>query len=69
MTKKSANKIRVHQNYFHRQVRTIIKGTSYIIILHNFIHLAIQTKKMTDVMKEKLNALVEEYRRISSKQK
>ena len=29
----------------------------------------IQTKKMTDVMKEKLNPLVEEYRRINSKPK
>ena len=28
-----------------------------------------QTKKMTDVMKEKLNPLVEEYKRINSKPK
>ena len=35
----------VNQNYNHRQVRTNIKGTFYIIVLYNFIQSAIQTKK------------------------
>ena len=37
-------------------------------LLYNpFIQSAIETKKMADVMKENLNPLVEEYRRVNSK--
>ena len=50
----------VNQNYFNRQMRTNIQETFYITLLYNFIQSAIQTKKKTDVMKEKLNPPVEE---------
>ena len=43
--------------------------TFYIFLLYNFIQSAIQTKKMADVMEEKLNPLVGVYRRINSKPK
>ena len=50
-------------------MQTNIKRTFYIIFLCSFIQSEIQTKKMADVMKEKLNPLIEEYRRIISKPK
>ena len=39
ITKKTAHQIRVHQNYFHRQVHTNIYGT-----FNNFLQSAIQIK-------------------------
>ena len=47
----------------------LIFRETFMILLYNFIQSAIQTKKMKNVMKEKLNSLVEERGRINSKQK
>ena len=69
IVKKSAHQSSFYQNYFHGQMQTNIKRTFYIIFLCSFIQSEIQTKKIADVMKEKLNPLIEEYRRIISKPK
>ena len=68
ITKESGHSIRVHQNYFHRQVCTNTYGIFYIILLHNLYNQHYK-QKMTDAMKEKLNPVVEEYRRINTKPK
>ena len=68
ITKKMNTKLGSTKIIF-RQVCTNIYGTFNIILLYNFIKSAIQTKKRTDVMKEKLSPLIEEYRRINTKPK